>query len=253
MTLTAEQARQRDEARVWDRDKPITKIEEHEHGWTINLGSTGFGLSKENLGEALPPAVGDPVTLYTHRGSLIRGVDLRGEPLFFKTDVELVVEHEQWVAEKHQRERQEFEEKRVELDAQFEALPDVFQRRIQWFRDHNPDFRWSLEAYEMMACVDAVRIAVTMGSADEVRRYGKASMKKQKKLVPDVQYDRHSGNSFDFACRLAHLYSQEPLLVVAEHGAMTPVTGCEDYGCAHPRDTDVEAARVAFNKEGEVE
>lgn len=242
MTLTAEQARERETARAWYQETPITKVVEFGDGWEINLGSTGFILSKENLGEAPPPAVGDLLTLYTRGGSWIRGVDLRGAPLYFKTDAEMEADHKKWVAEKEERDRQRFEERRAELDAQFDALPEAFQRRITWFRDHNPNFRWEFEAYEMSSCVDAVKIAEAMKTEAGVRRFGKAALKRQKQLVPDLAYERHSGNSFNCACRLAHLYVQNPLFVVAEHGAMTPLTGCEEYGCAHPRPDDVIAA-----------
>jgi hypothetical protein len=84
-----------------------------------------------------------------------------------------------------------------------------------------------------------------MKTAKGVQRFQKASYKRQRTLVPDL-YDGHSGNSFGMACRLAFLYLTDPLLVIAEHGAMVPLTGCEDYGCAHPRPADVlEAVNAA--------
>ena len=44
----------------------------------------------------------------------------------------------------------------------------------------------------------------------------------------------HSGNSFDFACRLANSYLSNPELVYLDHGALTILIGCEAYGCPHP-------------------
>lgn len=39
---------------------------------------------------------------------------------------------------------------------------------------------------------------------------------------------------FGFAVRLAYWYVTDPGAVVAEHGALTPLVGCGDYGCPHP-------------------
>jgi hypothetical protein len=41
--------------------------------------------------------------------------------------------------------------------------------------------------------------------------------------------------------------------VVAEHGAMTPLVGCEDYGCQHPREQDVLDAVTAFDAQRQKE
>jgi hypothetical protein len=240
MTLTAEQAAARALDRPWS-DGQIEKIEETEGGWEITMPSAGFFLKREDLGAVDPPAVGDEVTTYTHQGSLIRGIDLRGEPVFYKTQDELDADHEKWQAEHTARRKQEFEEAREELDYQFASLPAVFQRRISWFRAWDPDFRWKSEAYEMSACVDAVKIAEQMKTPEEVVRFREMPYEEQREAVPDL-YDGHSGNSFGMAVRLAWLYLSEPLLVIAEHGALTPLVGCEEYGCAHPRPPDVIAA-----------
>lgn len=249
-TLTPEQeaARSVDTAGHWGSGT-ITEISENETGWTVSLEGSGFGLSREKLGDADPPQVGDEVVLYTHRGSMIRGLDLRGEPVFYMTDREIEIEDEKWRAEYKEKQRKEFEEQREELDRKFAALPEVFQRRVQWFRDHNPDFRWQNEAYELSSCVDAVKIAEAMETPEGVQRFKELTFEQQRAAVPDL-YDGHSGNSFGMACRLAWLYLTDPLLVVAEHGAMVPLTGCEKYGCAHPRPDDVmEAVARHFPEE----
>lgn len=238
MTLSKEQARLRAEDRPWS-DGPITELNRLRGGnWDVQTNRSGFILSKEQLGKTKPPKLGDEIATYTHRGSMIRGVDLRGEPLFYKTDAELEIEHQEWVARHNEKQRKEFERNRRKLDRQFASLPDVFQRRISWFRAWNPDFRWKEEAYELTSCVDAVKIAAVMKTPKGVERFQKMSYAKQRERVPDL-YDGHSGNSFGMACRLAFLYLTDPLLVIAEHGALTPLVGCEDYGCMHPRPQDV--------------
>ena len=245
MRLTKEQAEERaaDTSRSWTgvNEGPITEVSRSRRwGYSISMQGTGFGISHKNLGRVKPPEVGDMIKLYT-RGSTIRGVDLRGKPLYYKTDAELDAEHEQWKIEHKAKKRKTFEKERRKLDRDFASLPDVFQRRISWFRANNPDFRWDLEAYEMAVCVDAVKIAEACGTEAKVRQFQKRSYKKQHELIPDL-YDGHSGNSFGAAINLAWLYLKNPLFVIAEHGSMTPLTGCEEFGCAHPRPADVMAA-----------
>lgn len=246
MTLTAEQATARAADQTRDRAQVVKSVKEYETGYDITLGeSTGFVLSKEQLGDVDPPAVGDQLTLYTRGWSWIRGVDLRGEPLYYKTDAELEAEQIESVRQREAKMREEFGRNEAELDAKFDSLPPVFQRRVQWFRDHAENFRWEHEAYELSSCIDAVKIAEAMKTPEAVREFGGMDWDKQREAVPDL-FDGHSGNSFQVAVRLAWSYLTEPLLVVAEHGALTPLTGCEDYGCAHPREADVVAAVEAL-------
>lgn len=240
MTLTKEQARQRAAARR--QPSTIKKVDPTRGGWMISThDGSGFMLSRKQLNGAKPPRAGDAIATYTYRGSMIRGIDLRDEPLFYKTQAELDAEHEEWKADYAERKRKQFAKNRRKLDRQFATLPDVFQRRISWFRAWNPDFRVDNEAYEMVACIDAVKIAESMRTPKGVERFQKMSYKKQREAVPDLD-EGHSGNSFGMACRLAWLYLTDPLLVIAEHGALTPLVGCEEYGCEHPRPADVLAA-----------
>ncbi len=242
MRLTQEQAEARAQDTKRDRAQKVKEVRAFADDYDILLeGGTGFILSKERLGDVAPPEPSDPLTLYTVGWSTIRGVDLRGEPLYYRTDAELEADHAKWVAEKNERDKAEFEEQREELDAKFAALPEAFQRRIRWFRDHNPDFRWKFEAYEMTSCVDAVRIFEALQTKEAIKEFGAMSFEEQRAAVPGIS-EAHSGNSFGMAVRLAWNYAHHPLLVVAEHGAMTPLTGCEEYGCAHPRDDEVVAA-----------
>lgn len=221
---------------------PIKETSRYKGSISIVLeGGTGFGFKAEYLGRSKPPEVGDLCRVYAGWGDRIRGVDLRGEPVFYKTPDELAAEHEQWKIDWKERKRKNFEKNRRKLDRQFAALPDVFQRRISWFRANNPDFRVDNEGYEMMVCVDAVKIAEAMETVKGVRMFGKSSYKRQRTLVPDLE-EGHSGNSFGCAVMLARLYLENPIYVMAEHGALTPLVGCEEYGCAHPRPLDVEEA-----------
>jgi hypothetical protein len=247
MTLTSKQMELRRHDQPW-HDGQITKVSKTKTGWDIQTKAAGFFLQRDQLNGKDPPRVGDEIATYTHRGSMIRGVDLRGEPLFYKTDAQLAAEQKEWSKNYHAEQKHRFEKERKKLDRQFAALPDVFQRRISWFRAHNPDFRWQNEAYEMAACVDAVLIADTLKTAAAVRRFQKMRYQTQLKKVPGISRE-HSANSFGIAVRLAWLYLHKPLFVIAEHGALTPLVGCEKYGCVHPRPADVMAALDELSQE----
>lgn len=242
MTLNKEQAKLRavdtdyDEGRI----KEVSLYKRRSYSVTLEHG-IGFGFDRKYLNGMKPPKVGDVMRVYGSFGSRIRGIDLRGEPLYYRTPAEMDAEHEEWRAKHNEEKRKTFEKERRKLDREFAALPDVFQRRISWFRAWNPDFRWDLEAYEMSVCVDAVKIATAMKTPAGVERFRKMRYATQRKHVPDL-YDGHSGNSFGAAVHLAWMYLKNPLFVIAEHGALTPLTGCEEYGCAHPRPPDVVAA-----------
>lgn len=251
MTLTPEQQLERG----YDRGETaaLTEVSEHDDGWDLRQGHSGFFLRREQLGDADPPRVGDIVTLYTHRGSMVRGMDLRGEPLYYKTDEELDAEHEAWLEENAKKKREAFEQDRERLHAEVEKLPDVFRRRIEWFRENYSEGaeQWDIDflGYEMSSCRDAVLIAEAADTATAgqtgfvgaeapalrwIRRFAEKGWEEQLKDVPDL-YDGHSGNSFGMAVRLAAEYVHDPELVFFEHGALTPLVGCDGYGCAHPR------------------
>lgn len=250
--LTADQERERSYQPILEPQK-IDTVEDYENGYGINYGYSGFILSKEYLGNELPPAVGDDIVVYIVQGSLIRGVDLRGEPLYFKTNAELELDREKALRDSTERKRLQWAEDREDLLARVAALPPEYQRRIEWFRVHLEGWDIEFLAYELFACEQAIVLAgAAKASGDDPREWLEAlrDMKysKQIELVPEIS-DQHSGNTFGVSLTLALLSVQEPLLVVAMHGAMVGLTGCEEYGCAHPREDDVMEAIAAQTKE----
>jgi hypothetical protein len=80
------------------------------------------------------------------------------EPVYYKTKREMDVEHAAWIADHQKKQRQDFMDHVSQLDAEYEALPGPLKRRIDRFRDKDPDFRWREEAYEMAACAEAGRL-----------------------------------------------------------------------------------------------
>lgn len=175
---------------------------------------------------------GDAVELWGRGfGHQVRGLAVAGRVAWYRTEAEEEVHRLQQIRDMDDRKRQEFEAKRADLDAQFAALPSCFQERIQRFRvGGGPDWRWRFEAYEMMVCVDAVKIAEwCVANKMTIGAFAVLPWDEQKVAGID---GGHSGNSFSCAVYLARLWPN-PDAVVAAHGALVPLVGCDAYGCTH--------------------
>ena len=119
-------------------------------------------------------------------------------------------------------------------DRRIEALPALFRDRIKKFqRDGGHAFRRDYEPYELFCCEEAVVIASALKTSAAVRAFKDAGWDEQKKQVPQLS-GGHSGNTFEVACLLAYDFlSSMPERVIQDHGALTPLVGCDAYGCAH--------------------
>ena len=166
-------------------------------------------------------------------GHTIRGVVIDDIVFYYKTSKQQEQYHQRQIKEQNKKEKEEFKLNKNALDKKFKALPRVFQQRIQRFRDHNPNFRWKYESYEMFVCEEAVKIAETLKTIRAITKWSKNDWKKQKTLV-NIS-DNHSGNTFACAVFLAKLYANKSPNVIEAHGALTPLVGCEEYGCFHPK------------------
>ncbi len=215
-------------------------------GWSV-VATEGYGCSVPDVG--VEPKVGDTLRVYGGFGHTFHGQDLNGRNLWYLTPEQEEAEKAKRVARDAEDKRKRFEEERQRLDKEYAALPQTFCERIDKFRRTNPDWRWEFESYEMICCTDALKIAsycsvnrLTEGpegeeptAADNIKAFAGLPWEEQKKAGID---SGHSGNSFSFAVRLAYLWVTEPAAVVAEHGALTPLVGCEKYGCPHSYETD---------------
>lgn len=222
----------------------ITAVEPKSRGsWGVTFGNS-FGCGVRDVG--VEPKVGDQLRTYGQFGYSFHGQALNGQVLWYLTPEQEEAERQERNRKADQDKRERFEADRERLDAAYETLPETFRDRIDKFRRTNPDWRWQYESYESMCCVDAVKIAAYCSTAELVeydpetegtnaaqqcQAYAKLPYEEQKKAGID---GGHSGNSFGFAVRLAYLWLTDPGLVVAEHGALTPLVGCETYGCPHP-------------------
>ena len=136
--------------------------------------------------------------------------------------------------ENAKKERAFDETGRAKQDAQFDGLPEEFQQRIVRFRRHCPKgekhFRINFEPYELFVCEEAVKIlkALEDGTIQAIEDTD----------LRGILSDDHSGNTAGACKMLARAALENPEYVVWAHGAMTPLTGCEEYGCVTPNDTD---------------
>lgn len=146
-----------DKIRVWSNgsmNHGVSLIEKDRHAFQADP------IHGEKPGLACPDC-GQLFTVYYYR--LHRGVSDNEHcpslvPVYYQTKAERDAEHGAWIAEHQRKQRADFEKQRDELDYQFELLPDDLKRRIQRFRDEDPDFRWKEEAYEMASCAEAGRL-----------------------------------------------------------------------------------------------
>lgn len=214
-----------------------------DEGWTLGCETDGLDFPEGALIEQWGKGI----------GYRVRGLAIAGHVFWYRTEAEEEAQVKQERLDADQRKRDEFEAKRAELDAAYDSLPETSQERIDRFRKGNPDFRWQFESYEMGCCTDALKVARYCSvnriatefegdeptAAENVIAYGRLPWEEQKKAGVN---GGHSGNSFGFVVRLAYLWVADPGMVVQEHGALTPLVGCDDYGCTHSEQNDPEQA-----------
>jgi len=216
----------------------VTGVVEDEEFWALSFKGSGWSLDKKYGRE---PKVGDAMRLRMVQGSKVVGCIINGELLYDKTDEEVEAEHVAMVAKMKADRRADFEKSKGDLDKSYDALPPLFQIRLDKFRENNPDFRWEYEGYEMFCCEEAVKIANALGAKgrhglaegdsleDLFKRFQDMSFAEQTKLTGIS--DGHSGNTFGTAVRLAYLYLTTPENVPKLHGALAPLVGSKEYGC----------------------
>jgi len=198
--------------------------------WDICVDKSAYMLIPKHA--TFIPKVGMKAKFYGRGfGYPVRGVVIEDTVMFYRTKEEEETKHKNWVQNKIKEDKARFEKNKDAMDKRFNALPEVFQKRIQRFRDNNSDFRWEYEDYELFTCEEAVKIANALKTEEAIVKWKDMDWEDQKKLV-DID-DGHSGNTFGCAVMLAQFYITRPEFVVKSHGAMVGVVGCEEYGCKH--------------------
>ena len=222
-----------DSHRAWSDEQReqyiVERVEDHgAHGYSLTFDRAMVcGLPANDL---VKPQVGDLLTLWGKGfGFSFRGQAINDVVVWYRDEAEDRAHREAELRKSETTQRSEYDAKRAEHDAILAGMPVVFQQRIAGYRQRNPDFGWKFEAYELMACRDAVRIAEALKTPEAVRAFYELPWEEQKRAVPDLD-EGHSGNSFGFACRMASLYLTKPELVPKMHGAMAVLVGSEEYG-----------------------
>jgi len=205
----------------------ITSVSESDEWFSVRCGSLGLGVKKKY---GITPKIGDTITIYSKNiFGIIRGIDINGQSLFYKTDEELEA-HRIRESEKYkQKQIDDFEKNKSNLDAQYSDLPQIFKDRIDRFRVNNPNFRVEFESYEMFCCTEALKIAEALKTVSEVKSFYEKPFDQQIKLVPTLD-NGHSGNTFGCACQLAGIYLEAPEYISKVHGSLSALVGSEAFG-----------------------
>jgi hypothetical protein len=221
-------------------DNIITSVEPYgDDEYGVGFGSLHLVVKSTHI----VPMIDDAMRTYGSFGRPIRGVFINGEEIFYRTPQQQEMHNQKQLEEMNKQERIDFEKSRVEMDAKFDALPDVYQRRILRYRKNNPNFRWKYEKYEVFCCEQAVVIADALKTENDIRKFWDLPFEEQKKLVPALD-SGHSGNTFGKACFLAILSVTKPEYIPLDHAAIAPLVGCEEAGCVPVSREEIERARV---------
>lgn len=211
----------------------IVKVEEKEGYYLITTDSSTCygGISKP---AKVVPEVGNLIKLYLYGGMRVRGVDLDGEEVFFKTDEDLegerikaVKKHEEEMLLRKQKFDQELTDQNSDFNKRLGSLPKVFKQRFKKFFRLGEHF-WDLAWYELVACETALKIAYTCRGWQKIRKFQRMSWVEQKKMIPSLD-EGLSGNQFGFACCLAAIYLKDSKNVLRVRGALFPLVGSRPY------------------------
>jgi len=164
-------------------------------------------------------------------GYFVRGVTICWTPIFYRTPEEADQDHKNWCKKNDREKARNLKKNLKSMDADYNSLPEVFKKRIDRFREANPNFRRDFEGYEMFTIKEAIKIANAVKDPDKIDEFYKRPFEEQVKIA-NID-EGHSGNTFGCACSLAMWYLQQPENVIKVHGAMANLVGCEAYGCKH--------------------
>jgi len=196
--------------------------------------SIGFFLSKKY---GVTPKIGDKVQLKWPLGMTVSGIKINDQIIYDLNEKELEERHEQSRQKTLEKQKKEFEKNKENMDADYDALPEIFKKRIDRLRKNNPDFRWQCEAYDVFACKEAIKIAEVIKTTEELSEFAKYSYEKQTELVK-LDYN-HSGGTFGQAMQLAHcLIDKKEQYIPYVHSSLAQIGGCESVGCYPPTEEE---------------
>ena len=202
------------------REHTITQVSARPSGksWSMSFAAGSMSLAREDFDPDVPrdlePQVGDLLRLYGV--DQIRGVDLNGRQLYYRTRQQSEMQRRLTTIDHHGELRERFASGREKLDAEVAALSAPLQARIERLRAQDSDFRWKEEAQMLVIYVAADRIADwicrehgwTPGDVGEqealraMEAFRNLSIDEQEARVPRV-YDDQSAGSWRETCDVA--------------------------------------------------
>lgn len=220
----------------------VASVEDAGTHWSVTTSDRFvFGFLKV---EGATPKEGSALRKYPSSFfASTRGVFVDGNKVYYRTAAEDALWLAQGQEDADNKKRAEAKANEADVDARVARLPAVLQDRIKGFRERNADFCWEFEPYELFCLEQAVLLAEALKTPDAIVAFGKAEYNEQRCSVPALSTE-HSGNTFGFSVRLAHLLvSNLDDLVKNYHGALCPLVGCDQYGC-YAVTPEAEAARA---------
>lgn len=125
-------------------------------------------------------------------------------------------------------------EQKERLTRMYDALPDAFKARIDFFRNATNTFKYNFESYELFVCQEAAKLTERFPDKQSLKDYIKKLSESTEPFDAKELSRSHSENSLIAMCRLALIYVDSPEQLPTEHGALCGLTKCAEYGCFNP-------------------
>lgn len=227
---------------------------------------SGIGVRTEDWKRSgYTPQPGDTARLYGRGlGYPVRGIVIFQNPqdvapvmhiLYYRTAAEDQALRDLENEGRQQEKRAKEQTERPDRDRRRAALPAVLQARLARLERNVGADAWRVdsEPYELFVCEQAALIYFACADEKEIRGFSEAAPQVQKTLVPTLDYENHSGNTFSQAVRTAFLMRMEkPDIVERMHAAICPLMGCEDSGC-YAAEPEVKAQREREEADAEAD
>lgn len=212
--------------------KTVTAVED---GWDVRFeGGLCLWVPNDRCQQA--PIPGDTMRLYGRGlGYPVRGITIGHHYVYrYQTEAEADAERIASIEASKAKKVRDFEANLPTFEASVQALDAPFRVRMRRFLRRDG---WGAEfgGYELFVCQEAQKIIARLRTVEEVKAFHAANCDAQKELVPELDADNHSGNTFGAATMLAHVYltdkSLAAVMIQRVHGALCPLVGCTEYGC----------------------
>ena len=186
----------------------VTEVNEDADGTTmVRAGSGIFGLEAQYKGSV---KVGDAITCYMVQGCMIRGVDVNGKRLYYKTDEELDREHKEFCANLDRDREEAYAKNKDKIDKQIAGLSPRLKARMDRLIKEDPKFLVQDGSYELFVMVEADKIANHLRpklegdtSQKNIERVCKKFFDLPYTQQAEVVDEGHSGNTFGCAVQFA--------------------------------------------------